>query len=52
MSTRNRTFVIGMEAVEERKKERIAIAEKKGFEGDEQCRVAERMNVTRQIKQC
>ena len=46
MSTRNRTFSIGVEAVEERRKERIAIAEKKGFEGDEQCGVAERMNVT------
>ena len=35
-----------MEAVGERRKERIAIAEKKGFEGDEQCGDAERMDVT------
>ena len=46
VSTRNRTFAIGMEAVEERRKERFAIAEKKGIEGDEQFGVAERMNVT------
>jgi len=41
MNTREHTFVIGVEAVDERNKERIAIAEERGFEGDEQCGVAE-----------
>ena len=41
VNTRDRTFVIGIKAVDERSKERIAIAEKRGFEGDEQCGVAE-----------
>ena len=41
VNTRDRTFFIGMEAVDERSKEGIAIAEKRGFGGDEQCGVAE-----------
>ena len=43
VNTRDRTFVIGMEAVDERSKEGIAIAGERGFGSDEQwsCRVNE-----------
>ena len=42
----NHTFAIEGEMEEERRKGRTAIAEKRGFEEDEQCEDTEGMNVT------
>ena len=42
----NHTFAIEVKVEGEHRKERTTIAEKKGFEDDEQCRYAEGMNVT------
>ena len=46
VSIRNHTFAIKVKAEEEHRKERTAIAEKRGFEDEEQCKDAEGMNVT------